>query len=213
MNARNYEALYKLSRSLHHLDRQFITERVLASISSLLGVARGCLLLLRDEQNISQVEALPADRNIPLTHWQTLLERGVLGYVYHSRRTVIIRSIQTDPRWLALDGLLKTGSAIGVQLSADKRRVGLGFFMHTQVDYFDLSRVALLEEITALAAVALTNAAIYEAAAQPAPVSRVIPNGSHIPLTPDPPPVIASQPHQDSESASRAATNTVQSPF
>lgn len=167
MTPRNYEALYKLSRSLHHLDRPFIIDKVLASISALIGVARGGLILVHNGQEIAQVAALSADQHLPREQWQTLLLRGLLGYVYHSHRTIILRNIQTDPRWLPLDGLLKSGSAIGVLLKHEAKVFGLGFFMHTQVDYFDPTRIAMLEEIAGLAAVALNNALIHEAALPP----------------------------------------------
>src|SRR5690606_10012469 len=74
------------------------------------------------------------DHNEP---WKTLLDRGLVGFVYHAQRIVHIRNVETDPRWQGVPNLPQSGSAIGLPLYRDRMMIGVMMFLHPEVDFFD----------------------------------------------------------------------------
>ncbi|MBC7871472.1 MAG: GAF domain-containing protein [Chitinophagaceae bacterium] len=179
-HSRNYEALYKLARALHQLDKGLVMERVLNAIASMLDLKRGCLMLLRDDNTIDAITPLEMNSrypSIPYSAWETLLARGLIGFVLHSQRTIVLRNVATDARWINLPELPHSGSAVGIPLRQTESILGVMLFMHPLADYFDAERVSLLEEIADLAAVALKNALAFQAVDAAATKSE--PLGNH----------------------------------
>ncbi|MDX1995545.1 MAG: GAF domain-containing protein [bacterium] len=238
---RNYEALYKLARAMHHLDKTLMMEQIVTAAALMMGTARGCLALLRDETSIDAACAVPLGTTMTHDEWDALLAKGALGFVIYSERTVIIRNVATDPRWVPVLNWPRTGSAIGLLLQKESKRLGVLLLAHAQVDYFDTGRVALLEEIASVASAALSNALRFEALrlqmarfeavhpdtaqknghhalAHPEAITRELPRVelSNPPLQQVPDDKAPSEKalsHDDSASGARDATNTVQSPF
>jgi GAF domain-containing protein len=165
-HSRNYEALYKLARALHQLDKGLVMERVLNAIASMLDLKRGCLLVLRDDSAIDIITPLEMNSrqpSIPYHVWETLLSRGLIGFVLHSQRTIVLRNVAADARWINLPQLPQNGSAVGIPLHKNGVVLGVMLLLHPLVDYFDAERVSLLEEIAELAAAALGNALAFQA--------------------------------------------------
>ncbi len=164
-HSRNYEALYKLARALHQLDKGLVMERVLNAIASMLDLKRGCLLVLRDDSTIDALTPLEMNSrqpSIPYHVWETLLSRGLIGFVLHSQRTIVLRNVAADARWINLPELPQNGSAVGIPLHKNGVVFGVMLLLHPLVDYFDAERVSLLEEIAELAAAALGNALAFQ---------------------------------------------------
>ena len=130
------------------------------------GVHHGCLLTFDGGNAIRSAYVLSADDWVTdgTELWETLLAVGLVGFVYQSQRTIIIRSLATDPRWPESPSLPREGSAIGIPMMRDDEVFGVMMLLHPEVEYFDEKRCEVLEEIAELTAGALSNALDYEAA-------------------------------------------------
>ena len=165
-----FEALYRLSRALHHdnLDTLQIMQTTLFHAGEIAGVKRGCLITFSDDTTIQNAYILNKDsasEEESTELWETLLDQGLIGFVYHAQRTVVIHNIKTDPRWPELpdtSAMPKGGSVIGLPLFRNGDVFGVLVFMHDQTHFFDQTKTDLLEEITGLAADAIGNAADYQ---------------------------------------------------
>jgi PAS domain S-box-containing protein len=161
-----YQILYDISRTLHsnRLDLQLTLQTVISMTGQALGIQHGCLMTFHEDASIANVYVIGASDKTGLDEhlWNTLFKQGPVGYVYHSDRTVVIRNIQTDPRWSLMPRDVSfiplTGSAISVPLGQGTDIAGVMLLIHPTVDYFTRQRVELLEEIASLASLAIRNA-------------------------------------------------------
>ncbi len=157
-----YSALYKLARELHHHHRNArkMMQITLTHMGEMVGVHHGCLLTFDKGNAIRSAYVLSADDWVidGTELWETLLAVGVVGFVYQSQRTIVIRNLATDPRWPELPSLLREGSAIGIPLMRDDEVFGVILVLHPEVDYFNDKRASILEEIATLTAGALGSA-------------------------------------------------------
>lgn len=166
MSSVPYEALYHLSRALHHqhMDPRRIMQTLLGRTGDMTGLTQGFLVTFTGEDVIHSAYILDSDNQLggnKATLWENLLDRGLIGFVYHGQRTIVIRNMQTDPRWPELpeiSGFPNTGSAIGIPLRRGAHIFGVMMFIHPQVDFFTTQTVDLLEEIAALGSIAINNA-------------------------------------------------------
>jgi signal transduction histidine kinase len=96
-----------------------------------------------------------------VTFWRAM-SQGILGFVMHGRRVVIVRNISTDPRWSGMPGLslASGGSAIGIPLIAPESDALLGavILTHPQIDYFSSGTARMLEIMGEITGAALAHA-------------------------------------------------------
>lgn len=160
----DYRALYSLLRDVNTTrDSEADTLRkLLTHVGAAVSVSHGCLVMLHDAQTVAAVyhlnESCMADLSLP--GWSHLLRYGLLGHVYYSRRTVALRNISHDPRWIGLPGVKEvpeTGSAVGLPLMHADAVAGVLILHHPELDYFSGARLALLEEARLLAGDLLEN--------------------------------------------------------
>jgi signal transduction protein with GAF and PtsI domain len=107
-----------------------------------IGVELGCLMTFRDDYSIDLAYTLGADDPASARSelWNHLLKQGLVGFVRHSQRTVVVRNISTDPRWPQLPEapfIPRGGSAIGLPLLRAGQVFGVLMFIHPQFEYFD----------------------------------------------------------------------------
>lgn len=172
MDAMHYRLLYEIARTLHqqNLDLDRTLHTILRLTGGALAISQACLLTIYDGSHVERVYSAGGDdapeQNRPEL-WNPLLKRGVVGFVYHGKRSVIIHNILTDPRWHALpegSNLLQSGSAIGVPISHNEQMYGVLLLIHPQIDYFTDDHAELLHEIAAMASsvIASQNDARYQ---------------------------------------------------
>jgi two-component system, NtrC family, sensor histidine kinase KinB len=164
-----FEALYHLSSALHqhNLDTHDIMQTILSSAGDITGVTQGCLITFHEDDSIRNAYVLDTEDAPENTSelWETLIEQGLIGFVYHAQRIVTISNITTDPRWPQLPNnpvMPQQGSAIGLPLYNGGDVFGVMLFMHKELDFFGDERIAVLEEIARLSGPALNNAMSYE---------------------------------------------------
>lgn len=161
----DFETLYQLSRKLHQHthDVPRLMEIILSSAGSMVGVEYGYLITFDEHSGIDRAFVLDSSRSLPTEFWEKLLARGLIGFVYHGQRTILIRDVANDPRWPRFSAVPLCGSAIGLPLSDGERIFGVMMLMHTQIDRFNEASIALLEEVASLASDALGAALAIEA--------------------------------------------------
>lgn len=163
------DALYKITHTLHHEGSIHTTLRVVLGIAAdVLGCRQGSLIAFHEDGSVSDALILhdagagPVDRNA----WEVLIARGLIAYVRHGQRTIIIRDLSTDPRWPRIHPQIPTtGSAIGLPIIWHGRINGVLTLSHDQVDYFNNDAIDLLETIAKLIS-STVSSSVNAAAAQ-----------------------------------------------
>lgn len=149
--------LYPMARQLLRQNAHEQIQTVIHSAAEYSGAWEACLVLLDAQNGIRAAYARSTDSAVET--WEPLLNQGLVGYVVHSQRTVIIHDLEHDARWNGGDHVLQHGAAVGLPLtdpdSENSRIFGVLLVMHPQVDYFDAERTALLEALADLASAAL----------------------------------------------------------
>ncbi len=165
------ETLYKIARELHDqdLNMQAILQTVLSMTGEAVQAKHGCMITFNDDGSIGNAFILGSSENGEAERklWNLLITRGLIGFVHHGQRTIIVRDLRTDPRWPQLPDtsfIPDTGSAIGLPLEKNKRLHGVMILLHPQVDYFDRDIVNMLEAIANIASSAIGNAAEFNSA-------------------------------------------------
>lgn len=166
------ETLYKIARELHDqdLNMQAILQTVLSMTGEAIQAKQGCMITFNDDGSIGNAFILggssqkgEAERKL----WNLLITRGLIGFVHHGQRTIIVRDLRTDPRWPQLPETTlvpRTGSAIGLPLEKNKHLQGVLILLHPEIDYFDRDIVNMLEAIANIASSAISNAAEFDSA-------------------------------------------------
>lgn len=165
------ESLYSIARALHsqELDLRRTLQTILAMTGSAVGAQHGAVITFGDDDTVTDAYLLGGsgspDNERAL--WNLLIERGLVGFVRHSQRTIVLRDLRTDPRWPLLPEtplLPCTGSAVGLPLQKGNRVLGVLIFVHSEVDYFDADLLDMLEAIVHMAAAAIGNAVEFSSA-------------------------------------------------
>ncbi len=161
----HYQLLYEIAKGLQeeHLEINPTLQKLLARTGEALEAPYGCLMSFTDEGQIDQIYVAGVD-DTPAAHnremWYQLLSRGLVGYVYHSDRHMVIRNISTDPRWSSfkeIEQLPQSGSAVGIPLQKNKIVYAVMLFVHPEIDYFGDDALKFLQEVAELASNALSN--------------------------------------------------------
>lgn len=160
MGHNNTEALYQLARKLHYVivDKRKILQTALTSAGEMMGVTQGCIATFQDDNHVDDAFVLDVNQDTPADLWETLLARGLLGFVYHSKRVIIIPNIATDARFPQIDSFPSEGSAIGLPLTDGRFVFGVIMLLHPEVGYFTDTHVQILEEVTELTSRAMSTA-------------------------------------------------------
>ncbi|RMF81213.1 MAG: GAF domain-containing protein [Chloroflexi bacterium] len=132
------------------------TEKILRTVLSMIGEAleieHGCMLTFNNNGTVDEGVMLSTEANAESMRnfWNLLLTRGLIGYVYHGHRTIVIRDIAHDPRWPQLPTaphIPQSGSAVGIPLKKNGRNYGVITLIHPVVDYFSDEIVHMLEAV------------------------------------------------------------------
>jgi two-component system, NtrC family, sensor histidine kinase KinB len=167
----NYRWLYRISHALHEQagSTRAILQTALSLTAQAVTVERGCIVTL-DGGTIQDAYLLGGeiDGETERDLWNRLIGQGLIGFVQHAQRTIVIRDLKTDPRWprLKTGMLTKSGSAIGLPLVANDIVGGVMILLNPKVDYFDTAMIGLLETIVGTVAAAVAQSRRYEQAAR-----------------------------------------------
>src|SRR5690606_3179987 len=163
--SKRLESLYRIARALHDQDMnvQAILQTVLSMTGEAIQARHGCMITFDRDNRIQDAFILGAsgDKETERSIWNLLINRGLIGFVHHGRRTIVVRDLTTDPRWPYLPDtplVPRRGSAVGLPLEKNGKIHGVMILVHEQVDYFDRETVDMLEAIANIASAAIGNA-------------------------------------------------------
>lgn len=161
----HYHLLYEIAKGLHgeHLEINPTLQTLLIRTSEALGAPYGCLMSFTADEDIDHIYLMGVD-DTPEAHnreqWRSILSRGLIGYVYHSDRSIVIRNIAVDARWSSfkkIDHMPQSGSAVGIPIEKNGTVYAVIIFAHSEIDYFDGEALEFLHEVAELASNALEN--------------------------------------------------------
>lgn len=162
------ESLYKIARALRQQDSnvQTVLQMVLALTSQSTGVKHGCLMTFYKDDKINNLYILGGKKDAEARReiWNRLVIQGLVGYVQHGQRTIVIRDIGADPRWPRLPQtpfIPTTGSAVGVPLEKEGDIYGVITLIHPQVEFFEPETVEMLEGIADIVSATVGSAIIH----------------------------------------------------
>jgi two-component system, NtrC family, sensor histidine kinase KinB len=163
------DALYHIAKALRQQDAstQAVLHTALKLTSEAIGIQHGAVVTFRKDDTLEDVIVLDA-KSDPETNrklWQRLITRGLIGFVHHGRRMIVVRDVTTDPRWPLSDSpsVPKTGSAIGLPMEKNGYMYGVLTLIHPEVDFFDNDTIELLTAIIDIISAAIGNAIVFNA--------------------------------------------------
>jgi NtrC-family two-component system sensor histidine kinase KinB len=158
-----YRLAHELNAQLGSMD---VLRRVLNATAEALGTPHASIVALREGELISSY-ALGGGDIDPQPVMRRVLADGLVGFVLHNYRTVIVNDITNNPLWLSLpDEPLspREGSALCVPLIHSGDVVGVMTLAHPARSYFTADAVNLTNTVSEMGAAALTNALLLELA-------------------------------------------------
>ncbi len=153
------EWLYRIARALHYqgLNARDILYTALSLTCAALDVKQACILTFKEDGDLRDALLLGARGQDDDTLWHKLIAEGLVSFVQHGQRAIVLRDVSADSRWPRLAGLWQ-GSAIGVPLLQHANLYGALVLLHPQVDFFSDEICDFLEEAGGVIAAAYGNA-------------------------------------------------------
>jgi PAS domain S-box-containing protein len=164
------DTLYAIARALRQQESstQAVLQTALNLTSQAIQVQQGCVVTFRKDDHIGDILMIGQGGDSQERHklWDYLITRGLIGFVHHGRRTIIIRDLSTDPRWphqSDSQAIPKTGSAIGLPMEKNGYMYGVLTLIHPQVDFFSDDIIAFLEAVIDIVSTGIGNAVVLNA--------------------------------------------------
>lgn len=161
--------VYRLAHELNtELSTSEVLKRVLNATAEALGTPHASIVALK-KNRLYEAYAIGGGSSDPRSVVEKVLADGLMGFVLHNYRTVIINDITSNPLWLTLpDQPLspQKGSALCVPLIHAGEVVGVMTLAHPMNSYFTADAVKLTATISQMGAAALANTLLLEAARQ-----------------------------------------------
>jgi len=172
----DFERLYRFARELHQQNAHEQMQTVVNTSAAWCGAIEACLVLFNGDNSVRSAYALLTDNALGV--WTPLIDRGLAGYAIHSQRTILVRDIANDPRWVRVKGVPQKGSALALPLMQMGRVFGVLMLIHPKIDGFNTDTLKLLEEVALTASDSLPVAlevidARYQYGFKQAPVSMI----------------------------------------
>lgn len=172
----DFERLYHLSRALHQQNAHEQMQTIVHTAAAWCGAVEACLVLFNTDGGVRSAFALLTENALEV--WNPLIDRGLAGYAVHSQRSVVVRDIANDPRWVRLNGVPQKGAAVALPLMQAERVFGVLMLIHPRVDGFMAESLKTLDALAETASAALPAAleaidARYQYGFKQAPVSMI----------------------------------------
>jgi two-component system, NtrC family, sensor histidine kinase KinB len=157
-----WRVLYEIARDLYQydpLDLGRLLQGVLEKIGQHTSLRMGCIVTFHENDQVNEAYTLDLDA-FGAGLWEHLFNHGLMGFVHHSQRTIVIRNIQNDVRWSQLPPNVsapREGAAIGMPITIADKPLGVMLFVHDEIDAFTEESRMMLEEIRQLVARAASN--------------------------------------------------------
>ncbi len=162
---RELSLLIEVSRELSSsLEVTGVLSRITEMIGVTLGFNEFALLLYEEasrEYVVTEAYGFAEDSGVEGLRFRD--DEGVISIVHERRDTVLIPDTRKEPKYLHYKGARKgEGSLLVVPMLYRDRIVGALSFMRPEIDAFQPSEVRLLEAVARQAALAISNARLYQ---------------------------------------------------
>lgn len=151
------------------LDGDEIMSNSLKTLAQLIGVQHGSIMLL-DRETDQLVDRAVLGKSDNVGYVRFSLGQGIVGWVAHHRKPLIVDDVTADPRWTPppIDDPLakRQGSMIAVPLIAHHEVLGVLVLSHEQPAYFREEHLRLLDASAKQIAIGIHNAQVYQHAEQ-----------------------------------------------
>ncbi|MCB0191235.1 MAG: GAF domain-containing protein [Anaerolineae bacterium] len=166
------DLLYLVTREFNaDLDINQVLRNVLSATVAAVGASDASLILFdaegKLENNLAFSDFTMQKRSAPVI--ETVIQKGIAGWVRKNRTGTIIKDTTTDERWYRDDSnpeLIEVQSAISVPIQFPDQLIGILTITSRQPEKFEESDLAMLTIIADQAAFALSNARLFEAEQQ-----------------------------------------------
>ena len=88
------------------------------------------------------------------------LERGLVGWVAHNKKTLYVKDVSKDPRYFKY--FEETRSELVIPVLSEGNLLGVLDFQSNEVDYFTSEDILILENLTDQIAITLKNSQLFE---------------------------------------------------
>jgi PAS domain S-box-containing protein len=164
------DLLYKISRELStSLNLNTVLARLLFLSTQNVGAERGSLIALNELQRPITAALVHDGEILPysLSEIQTILDKGLAGWVLENLKPVLIQDTSMDHRWLKRpdDDVSQTGSKSAICIPiilGGEQLVGVLTIVHPTPNFFIEEHLNLLQAIADQASIAIYNAMLYE---------------------------------------------------
>lgn len=157
-----WRMLYEIARDLYQFDPLHLgrlLQGVLERIGQYTNLRMGSIVTFQNNGDVAEAYTLDTDA-MGMSLWEYLFNRGLMGFVHHSQRTIVVHDIVHDSRWPAMPDHVqapRTGSAIGLPLRLDGEPLGVMLFVYPEVEAFKPEIQNVLEEVADLLSQAASN--------------------------------------------------------
>ncbi|MBL8163876.1 MAG: GAF domain-containing protein [Anaerolineae bacterium] len=163
------DALYAIVKTMRNQDAnpRTVLQTALTMTGQAIGVQHGCVVTFRKDDRVDDILAMKsAEPEAERKLWLRLISRGLIGFVHHSRRLIVVRDISTDPRWPRLeenDAVPQSGSAIGLPMEKNGYMYGVLVLIHPQVDHFSEEIIEWLASVVDTISAVIGSAVVLNA--------------------------------------------------
>jgi two-component system, NtrC family, sensor histidine kinase KinB len=164
VSERRLEALYTITRLLRtsEVDLYSVLQTALTTTAEGTGARQGCLITFDSGGAVAHkfILGTHGDKTARYQLWQELISRGLIGYVQHGQRPIVVRDITSDARWPQMQDTppdLRSGSAVGVPLEAEGKVYGVLALIHPEVEQFEQDTVDWLVTIMDMVGLVIAN--------------------------------------------------------
>jgi PAS domain S-box-containing protein len=158
-------ALYSLSQALTlHVEYQSAIREIVSLAPQLIPATKAILVLLDEKGEFQQkIVSHPGGETTTVqTIEPTILDRGLIGWVFRTGSPALVADVSSDERWAALPDDEPVGSGIAAALTWGERTLGVLMLESVEKDAFRSEHLDLIAALCSQAAIALENARLYE---------------------------------------------------
>jgi len=144
------------------LDIEKVLEEVISLLYSelnLYGVTIG--LIQKDRFILKSVYADTKGKNSIHNQSISLKEKSIVGWVAENNKPLLVRDVNSDPRYYYTIGLKETKSELAIPIELQGKVLGVLDVQSNEIDAFEEEDIQLLQSIANQAAIALENARLY----------------------------------------------------
>lgn len=166
MDVFNYQTLYEYLKRLQRIppEQAAVAGFILMETARLTDTPQVSLFTFQADQ-IDEIYVLGAQSQGRSAHpqrasWERLWRQGLIGYVYHGRRPILIRNLAHDARWPQSDDAIlpRAGSALAAPLIANHGVIGVLLLLCPRTDQLNETLLSFVNEISIISAPGLANA-------------------------------------------------------